>query len=323
MARSEFSIIEQYFTSIASTRSDVALGIGDDCALLTPPQDRQLAVSMDTLVAGRHFPLDRDPFSIGHKSLAVNLSDLAAMGAEPAWATLALTLPQIDNAWLEQFAAGFSALARCYDVALVGGDTTRGPLSVTVQVHGFVNQGKALLRSGARPGDVIYVTGKLGDAALALDIMQGQAAPLDDLASLSRSLDLPKPRVAQGLVLAGLANSAIDISDGLLADLGHICQSSSVGACIYLQQLPVSPMVRERIQGSGDWSLPLARGDDYELCFTVSSTRQEQLESVFRDRGFELWPVGRIEQGAGIRLIDAEGKSVKLQHSGFDHFSHE
>ncbi|MGB5467180.1 MAG: thiamine-phosphate kinase, partial [Sedimenticolaceae bacterium] len=244
MSVSEFDLIRDYFARATGARADVLLGIGDDCALLRPPPGLALAVSVDTLVAGRHFLVDADPLHLGHKALAVNLSDLAAMGAQPAWATLALTLPQVDRNWLRAFMDGFAALAATHDVQLVGGDTTRGPLSITVQVHGFVDSLLALRRSGARAGDRIMVSGTVGDAGLALQLMQQNPGGGSVDSRLSRRLDRPTPRVALGRLLVGQASAAIDVSDGLIADLGHICDASGVGARVELARLPLSPAFR-------------------------------------------------------------------------------
>ncbi len=238
---SEFDLIRDYFTDVGARRTDVDLGVGDDCALLEVPAGQQLAISIDTLAAGTHFLPDCDPESLGHKSLAVGLSDLAAMGAEPAWATLALTLPDHDPGWIAAFSRGFAALAGAHGVSLVGGDTTRGPLSVTVQVHGLVPAGRAIRRSGAAPGDRVYVSGTLGDAGLALRrILSGE--PVDPVARAR--LERPTPRVALGLALRGVASAMIDVSDGLAADLGHILAASGVGAEIDLTALPLSAAVR-------------------------------------------------------------------------------
>lgn len=315
MALSEFKLIQQYFSELTRSRDDVVLGIGDDCALLEPPAGKLLAVTMDTLVAGRHFVPHVEPESLGHKALAVNLSDLAAMGAEPAWAALALSLPEVDEQWLESFARGFACLAAEYAVQLVGGDTTRGPLSISIQVQGFVDPGMALRRDGAHPGDSIYVTGDLGLAALELFLLQ--QGRLDWPAD---ALDKPWPRVREGMSLAGIASAAIDISDGLLADLGHICQASGTGARIQCAKLPLDQRVKQHIQSTGDWSLPLSGGDDYQLCFTVSPHRRQQLEQLMREQGFGFTLIGEIEAGQDVRVIMPDGKQAKPVTGGFDHF---
>ena len=321
MALSEFDLIHRYFASLSPVRADVLLGVGDDCALLAPPPGQALAVSIDTLVEGRHFAPGADPEALGHKCLAVNLSDLAAMGAEPAWATLALTLPRADEAWLDAFARGLGALARQWGVALVGGDTTRGPLSITLQVHGFVPAAQALRRGGARPGDLVYVTGSLGDAGLALLVRQGLYAAPDDVPYLFGRLDRPEPRLSVGAALRGLASSAIDVSDGLAADLGHVCTASGVGATLYLDRLPCSRGVRTYVDETGDWHLPLSAGDDYELCLTVPPARQGEVETLGGEWSCELTWVGVIERARGVRLLAPDGAGVAIGAPGFDHFA--
>jgi thiamine-monophosphate kinase len=310
----------------AVAREDVRLGIGDDAALLAMPAGHILAVSTDTLVAGVHFPKSTRAFDIGWKSLAVNLSDLAAMGATPAWATLALTLPDADAQWVGQFADGFAALAGEFKLALVGGDTTRGPLSVTVTVHGFVPDGAALLRSGARAGDGVYVTGTLGDAAAGLRILaQGEGAPGNDRPTTSRTilierLDRPTPRVAQGLALRGRASACIDISDGLVADLGHVCAASGVGAEIDVESLPASSALFGLCDAPTRHALQLAGGDDYELCFTAADAEAASLLGDLARGGCGATRVGRIVAGYGVNIRDAGGNPVAVMRPGWDHF---
>ncbi|AKH21744.1 thiamine-monophosphate kinase [Sedimenticola thiotaurini] len=320
MPASEFQLIERYFARLGTTRADVVLGVGDDCALLQVPADRQLAVSMDTLVEGIHFFPDVDPESLGHKALAVNLSDLAAMGADPAWVTLALTLPKVDEAWLAGFCRGFARLAARYQVQLVGGDTTRGPLSISVQVHGFVEPGRALRRDQARPGDQIYVTGSLGDAGLALLAAGGGYDAGERLAVLQQQLDWPEPRVAASQALRHLCRCAIDISDGLLADLGHICEKSGLGATIRQAAIPLSEAVADYVHTTGDWSMPLAAGDDYELCLVIPAGQQAQVERIARTLAVPLTLIGQMESGAGIHCVDAAGNKVADLQGGYDHF---
>jgi thiamine-monophosphate kinase len=318
---SEFDIIDRYFAVGPVRRTDVALGIGDDCALLEVPPGHQLAVSIDTLVEGTHFRPGVDPEALGHKALAVNLSDLAAIGADPAWATLALTLPRADEAWLEPFARGFLALAAEFGVQLVGGDTTRGPLSITVQVHGFVEPGRAIRRDGAKPGDLVYVTGTLGDAGLALLAQQGLFVEPGTLGFLRARLDRPTPRLAEGRALAGLASAAIDVSDGLVADLGHICERSGVGATLHLDRLPCSPAVRAYVDETGDWSVPLSSGDDYELCFTVAEARQTEIEALGTRLACSVTWIGTIDRARGLRCIGPGGDLVHQGFGGYDHFA--
>lgn len=318
---SEFDLIARYFSRGPVQRGDVVLGVGDDCALLEVPAGRQLAISIDTLVEGTHFARDADPRALGHKALAVNLSDLAAMGAEPAWATLALTLPVADESWLAAFAGGFLALGERHGVQLVGGDTTRGPRSITVQVHGFVEPGRALRRDGARAGDLVYVTGTLGDAGLALLAQQGLFVGLGVLDGLRERLDRPTPRLAEGRALAGVASAAIDVSDGLAADLGHVCAASGVGATLFLERLPCSAAVRDYVAGTGDWSVPLAAGDDYELCLTVPAARQAEVEALGAALPAGLHWIGTIERGAGVRLVLPDGATIDQAPVGYDHFA--
>jgi len=335
MSASEFDLIRRYFARPGAGRADVLLGIGDDAAVLRSPPGLEQVAAIDTLVAGVHFPPDTAAESIGHKALAVNLSDLAAMGAEPAWAMLALTLPEADERWLEGFARGFFALAREYDVALVGGDTTRGPLTVSVQVQGFVPPGAAFRRGGARPGDLIYVTGTLGDAGLAL--LLGRDAGIGSPAAreyLRRRLDRPPPRVAEALRLRGLARAAIDVSDGLLADLGHILEASGAGATLDLAQLPLSPAFRSCLETMGAdhpalrrfapglaWAdLALGSGDDYELCFTVAPRQRAQLDALAA-AGLACTCIGTIGAEAGLRCRLADGAAYRIPRRGYDHFA--
>jgi thiamine-monophosphate kinase len=318
--KSEFDLIHDYFAGLTASRSDVSLGIGDDAALLRTPDQMELVVSIDTLVSGVHFFADVSPEALGHKALAVNLSDLAAMGAEPAWVTLALTLPDVDESWLKGFAQGFAALAQEYNVALVGGDTTRGPLAVTVQAHGWVPEGRALRRDGAHAGDDIYVTGLLGDAALCL--LSNRDPNTNNLFETLRDrLERPQPRIAAGLALRGIASSAIDISDGLAADLGHILQASNLGASISLTQIPLSELVSQWLQEAGDWTTVLAGGDDYELCFTADPARRDEIEQISQTLGLSISRVGNIESQRGLRIVQGNGELWQGSVGGFDHFA--
>lgn len=320
MPASEFQLIERHFARLGAARADVVLGVGDDCALLQVPADRQLAVSIDTLVEGTHFFPDVDPESLGHKALAVNLSDLAAMGAEPAWVTLALTLPKVNEPWLEAFCRGFARLAARHQVQLVGGDTTRGPLSISVQVHGFVEAGRALRRDRAQAGDLIYVTGTLGDAGLALLAAGGGYEAGNQLAVLQRQLDWPEPRISVGQALRPLCRCAIDISDGLLADVGHICEKSRLGATLRQAALPLSEAVADYVRATGDWSIPLAAGDDYELCLVVPAEHQTAVGRIARTLDVPLTLIGQMEPGSDIRCIDTAGNPVGDLQGGYDHF---
>ncbi|OOZ36831.1 thiamine-phosphate kinase [Solemya velesiana gill symbiont] len=320
---SEFELIRKYFSHTVEERTDVVLGVGDDCALLQPPQGCQLAVSIDTLVEGVHFFPDIDPFLLGHKALAVNLSDLAAMGARPAWVTLALALPDSDPRWLQGFSQGFAALAHIHNVQLVGGDTTRGPLTITAQVHGFIEPEKALRRDAASVDDLVYVTGTLGDAGLALRMIQGSVSADDYLPSLRDRLERPQPRIAEGLAVKGLARGGIDISDGLISDLGHICRASDLGAKLFLDQVPLSEGVGRYINQGGDWGVPLASGDDYELCLTVPAENKDEFEARMQDTGIPFTLVGTMEQELGIRCQLPGGGLLDPLPGGYEHFSHE
>jgi len=317
----EFDLIARYFTDRGVSREDVILAVGDDSALVSVAADRELAIAVDTLVAGVHFPLDTPAFDIGYKALAVNLSDMAAMGAEPSWATLALTLPQSGEEWLAAFAEGFFSLADAHRVQLIGGDTTAGPLTVTVQIHGLVEKGRALRRSGARPGELVFVTGTLGDAGLALRRLQAGEAVDDFL--LSR-LNRPTPRLEIGRRLLGLASSAIDISDGLLADLSHILERSRCGAAVRIEELPLSDSYRSLMQGHGEChTLAATAGDDYELCFTAPEGRQEALQAIAREFDCPIHCIGRIEASEGLRCYDSGGNELTPAHLGYQHFSNE
>lgn len=316
---SEFELIDRYFAQATDRRDDVLLGIGDDCALLRPPSGTVLAVSMDTLVEGRHFLPGAEPVGLGHKALAVNLSDLAAMGAEPAWAALALTLPAPDAGWIQAFVDGFAALASAHAVQLVGGDTTRGPRSITVHVHGLVDPAKALRRSGAHAGDRLFVSGTLGDAGLALARRLGQSpGPADD-AFLAGRLDRPTPRVALGRLLAGRASAAIDISDGLAADLGHLCRASGVGAQLELARIPTSSAVAAECR-RGEWRHALAGGDDYELLFAIDPGQVNALHAACDAAGEAICEIGRLDAGGQVRLRYPDGQLSTEVPDGFDHF---
>ncbi len=318
---SEFDLIKRHFTRATP---GAILGVGDDAALLRVGDGMELAVSTDMLVSGTHFFPDADPFLLGHKTLAVNLSDMAAMGALPRWATLALSLPKADDNWLRQFSAGFFALADEYGVELIGGDTTRGPLNLSVTIMGEVPAGKALRRSGAQTGDDIWVSGKLGDAALALEHLRGRLIlPEGTRLTCLAALHQPQPRVALGLALRGIANSAIDISDGLLADLGHILECSDVAAEIRYDRLPVSSL----FASGGDEMLELAQrcvlssGDDYELCFTAPVAQRDEIEDLANRLRLPLSRIGKIVSGRGCKVRAADGNVMTIKAAGYDHFA--
>ncbi|OFZ67304.1 MAG: thiamine-phosphate kinase [Betaproteobacteria bacterium RBG_16_56_24] len=314
----EFDLIRRYFTRAAP---GALLGVGDDAALLQVSAGNVLAVSTDMLVSGTHFFPDADPFMLGHKTLAVNLSDMAAMGAVPRWATLAIALPEVDEAWLERYSAGFFALADRYGVGLVGGDTTRGPLNLCVTIFGEVPEQQALRRNGAHVGDEVWVSGTLGNAALALAHLQGSVVlDADEFAACAPALHQPQPRIALGLALRGIASSAIDISDGLLGDLGHILEASQVAAQLDLASLPVSPILRRFIQQTPGRQCALSGGDDYELCFTAPAMRHAGILNISTRLELPLTCIGKIVAGRGCIVHDASGNPIKVEAGGYDHF---
>jgi thiamine-monophosphate kinase len=320
---SEFDLIQRYFKRPTTHTS---LSIGDDAALFSVAPGMKLAVSTDMLVSGAHFFADADPYKLGWKSLAVNISDMAAMGAQPKWATLALALPEADEGWLKAFSEGFFACARRFDIDLIGGDTTRGPLTISVQIMGEVPTGQAIKRSGAKAGDEIWVSGTLGDAALALNAMQGRytLSPAE-LESCSPALHTPQPRVELGLALRGLASSAIDISDGLLADLRHILESSETGAEIRLHDLPRSQVVSDHFADEQVQKMVMAGGDDYELCFTAASALHDQVQALGRKLQLPVTHIGHITAQHGLidRLIvrGPDNGIMEIGKDGFDHFA--
>lgn len=315
---SEFDLIQRYFTRPTPSAE---LSVGDDAALLRVAAGMELAVSTDMLVSGTHFFPDADPFLLGHKTLAVNLSDLAAMGARPRWATLALALPQVDEAWLAAFSRGFFALAEQYGVELVGGDTTRGPLNLSVTIMGEVPIGAALRRDAARAGDDIWVSGTLGDAALALAHMQQRIElPAEVFAACVARLHQPQPRVELGVQLRGLAHSAIDVSDGLLADLGHILACSRLGAEIQLEALPMCDFLRGHLADVALSRCVLAGGDDYELCFTAPFVHRAEILQRASTLALPLTRIGKVTAGSGCKVYDGDGSELHIKESGYDHF---
>jgi len=315
---SEFDLIRRYFTRATA---HTLLGVGDDAALLEVGAGRALAISSDMLVAGTHFFVDADPFLLGHKTLAVNLSDMAAMGAVPRWATLAISLPEVDEEWLERFSSGFFELAGQYGVELIGGDTTRGPLNLCVTILGEVPARQFLRRGGAHVGDEIWISGRLGDAALALAHMQGRTVLSDaEFSVCSAALHQPQPRVALGLALHGIANSAIDISDGLLSDIGHILDASQVGGHLNLAALPVSEVLRDYLSRPLGLECALSGGDDYELCFTVPSMRHAEVTEIGIQLGLQLSCIGKVVAGHGCIVHDTLGNPINIEEGGYDHF---
>lgn len=316
---SEFDLIARHFTRPAK---NAVLGVGDDCALVDVSNGMDLAVSTDTMVSGTHFFPEVDPETLGHKALAVNLSDIAAMGAMPYWAMLALTVPGVDHKWLAAFAKGFFDLADEFGVTLIGGDTTRGPLTLTVTIMGEVPAGAALRRGGAKPGNDIWVSGQIGDAALAVAHRNGlvKLADADQREALVRLYE-PMPRVGLGQALRGLATSAIDISDGLLGDLGHVCRLSKVGAKVDLAAIPVSSIGAKHVGSKEGLTAIVAGGDDYELCFTAHANSRESIADLTAVLGVPLTRIGQIYKGKGVSLMGADAKPVSIDGRGFDHFA--
>jgi thiamine-monophosphate kinase len=317
----EFDLIRTYFAAQSLARPDVQIGIGDDAAIVRPPPGTETVITTDVLVEGVHFFPDVDPAALGHKSLAVNLSDLAAMGAAPAWFLLNLTLPEPKASWLQALAKGMFALACEHQMQLIGGDTSRGPLAIGITAIGLVPDGTRLLRSGARPGDAICVTGALGDAALALAARRGKLSlRAEEIAAANERLDRPVPRVRAGMQLRDLASSAIDVSDGLLADLGHVLEASAVGARLTLQTIPLSSVYRAHLATIG-WGYALAGGDDYELCVTIPRDNLERAKRSTEQNNLSLHVIGEIVPGHGIEIFDGAGQRYQPAGKGYNHFA--
>lgn len=317
----EFNLIKHFFTEQAVKRKDVMLGIGDDCALIIPAERQLIAITTDTLVCGVHFPVETSPRAIGHKAVAVNLSDLAAMGAEPAWLSLALTLPEFDDEWLTEFCAGVFELCEYYNIQLIGGDTTQGPLSITITAQGLTPVDKHLTRSGAKSGDWLFVTGELGDAALALKHLSGEVVIENHVKEqILNKLNYPKPRVLAGQTLREYASSAIDLSDGLIADLQHICTASNVGANIVLDELPLSMVLRDTVGVEQAMAIALSGGDDYELLFSVSEDNKVGMETALANAGIVITCIGQINASEKITTT-LNNKAVAINAKGYEHFS--
>ena len=320
----EFELIERFFSRPPRSKS-VALGVGDDAALLVPTSGCELVVSVDMLVEGRHFFAGADPERLGHKTLAVNLSDMAAMGATPRWALLAGALPESDAEWLGAFARGFYALAEAHDVELVGGDTTRGPRNLCVTILGEVPAGAALRRDGAHPGDDLYVSGMLGDAALAVAVQGGRTTlPADALAAARLRLEMPQARIALGIALRQVASAAIDISDGLTGDLAHILERSKVGAVVELAAVPRSKALAGKF-GSAEHALALdcllAGGDDYELLFAAPPSSARRIAEISTQLSLPLTRIGSMTKQAGLVVMDERGVPLAALPHAFDHFA--
>lgn len=315
---SEFDLIARYFTR---PPRHAVLGVGDDAALLALKPGFELAATTDMLVEGVHFFADADATALGHKALAANLSDLAAMGATPRYAMLALAMPGADEAWLAAFCAGFFALADAHGVDLIGGDTTRGPLTICIQAMGEVPAGKALRRDGARPGDEVWVSGTLGEAAVAVAHRRGELQLPDEVAAACMArLDRPTPRIALGGALLELATAAIDVSDGLTADLGHICERSSVAAVIEQASLPCAPGLQPLRHDAIVARAIAAGGDDYELCFTAPPAARARIEALAASLRLPLTRIGQVQAGQGVTLLDEKGRAVVPGKAGYDHF---
>jgi len=317
----EFELIRRYFTEQAVKRKDVHLGIGDDCALVTPGERQHIAVTTDTLVAGVHFPLDTSARAIGHKSVAVNLSDLAAMGAEPSWVSLAITLPEIDENWIAEFCAGVFDLCEFYNVQLIGGDTTQGPLSITITAQGLIPFNKHISRSGAKAGDWLYVTGEIGGAALALQSILGKVQVAEKYQKeIQARLDFPKARVLAGQALREYATAAIDLSDGLVADLGHICLASGVGANIVLDNLPISSALKDTVSLEKVYDIALKGGDDYELLFSVAEDNRVGMETALANTGNKITCIGQLNASEKITTT-LNNKPINIEVQNYQHFS--
>ena len=322
MNNSEFDIIKKYFT-FADSRDDVLLAGGDDCASVVVPADKQLLITVDTLISGVHFPLDTCPQDIAHKAVMVNLSDLAAMGAVPAWLTLAITLPETDENWLQSFSNSIGELLHRYNIALIGGDTTKGNLSITIQAMGLADHDRVMRRNAAKAGDKIYVTGTIGDAGIGL---RACLDSLDDdrLSTCVNRLNRPEARIEFSQALAAFSACAIDISDGLLADLGHILKASDCGARIRLPAVPVSQAAKyyfeQYHQGMFDWSMLLTQGDDYELCFTVDQQHEAAVKELAEAHRLSISCIGEITARQGLLCVDEKDETVKFSESGFKHF---
>ncbi len=330
MAVSEFDLIKNFFNKpglipTAEQSTSIPLGIGDDCALIDLPPEKLLAVSMDTLVADVHFPAKADPSLVAQRALAVNLSDLAAMGAEPLAFTLALSLPNADEVWLQAFSLGLEASVQAYHCPLIGGDITKGPLSITIQVHGLLNRNAVMTRSGAKPGDLVYVSGELGAAGLAVSLIHnGMSLDKPDTQELYTAYFQPAPRITLGQACAGLASAAIDISDGLMADLEHIAKKSGVGIELNAKAIPIAKAVKNFMSSMGDKSqglnLALTAGDEYELAMTVAEDRQEAFEQAVTALKIPLTLIGRVVKGSRVKCLDKEGREIEVKTLGYRHF---
>ena len=319
----EQEIIARYFSQ-HSAGGDVEIGVGDDAAVVNPPDDSKLVMTVDTLNEGIHFQPGCAPGHLGHKALAVNLSDLAAMGATPLWATLSLSLPDIEHAWLEGFSHGLFSLADRYGMKIIGGDLVRGARSISIQATGYLKSARAMTRAHAKPGDSIYVSGTLGDAALYLELSrssESRTVPKPDLDYLSLRLNQPQPRVEVGQEIVAFASAAIDLSDGLVLDVQRILQGSGVGARIDLEQIPLSDAMRRQWRDGKDWDRVLAGGEDYELVFTASPEHSGEIDTLRARTGCPITRIGQIVQGDALELFEAGHRYPQPDRPGFDHFA--
>ena len=318
MPLTELTIIKNYFHRLRKQAKNVVVGIGDDAAVIEIPKGQQVVISVDTLVEGVHFPINTPPRDLGHKALAVSLSDIASMGAIPHTALLALTIQKTNEIWLKAFAEGFFSLADRYQVSLIGGDVTQGPLCISITATGLIPKNEIICRNGAIVGDLIYLTGTVGDAGLALTLLKGHKK-IDPF--LLTRLNCPTPRIEAGVALRGITSAAIDISDGVVTDLEKMVRASQVGAKIYVERLPLSDSLKRYCPLKKVWEYALASGDDYELCFTVPKERSEPLEEVFHSLDCECRCIGEIIQGEGVTVIDPQNRPINMAKKGYEHFS--
>lgn len=319
----EFELINRFFASHRQNRPDVIVGIGDDCAIVQTPVDQRSVMTIDTFIENRHFLSNTSAYDIGYKSLAISLSDMAAMGAEPAWAMLALILPQANEEWLTEFCRGFYNLLDKFSLALIGGNTAKGSeISITTQMTGFLPLNEGMLRSGAQAGDLIYVTGTLGDAGVALEMLRKKIKiPKEFQEELLLRLHRPSPRIQEGITLRKLATACIDISDGLIGDLTHILENSQVGATIKTDRLPLSKALRTCLPPEQAWQYALSSGDDYELCFTIPAQLQSTFEMMFGSYDCGYICIGKIDQEKGLRILDPQGKEFSINKKSYEHFA--
>ena len=321
MPASEFELIKKYFQDLTDQDPSVKCSIGDDAAIIQIPQDKEVVLSMDTLLEGTHFPVATSPADIGYKALAVNLSDMAAMGAVPKWVLLSISLPESNETWLKEFTSGFLELAKQHSVSLIGGDMSRGPLSITINIQGLVSIDSALKRDGAQKDDLIYVTGTLGDAGVGLDIIQGKLSIGNEYDTFFlKSLNRPEVSIEAGLRIRELANSAIDISDGLIADLGHILDASHVGAVVEVKDIPLSEAMQQCMDETTAWDYALASGDDYKLCFTVPAEQNDLIFRTFKEINIPVRCIGKINGETGLQLKLPDGTNFEPSGKSYQHF---